>query len=200
MYNLKDIRRNFDNFINDISKRKIKINKKDLIDLDEKNRELIQRKESLEREKKDLSKKKDTSQFERSRKISLEIEKLTSEQAIIKKKIDQTLSNIPNLPLSDVPEGENESSNIEIFKKGKLKLFSVKEFYFVLTLENDKKELKEYELPMPFKWELNHNHMIFDYKLESFAKNNEFVLFKGKVLNFKKKSKLYNNIVVLSAV
>ena len=53
---------------------------------------------------------------------------------------------------------------------------------------------------MPFKWELNHNHMIFDYKLESFAKNNEFVLFKGKVLNFKKKSKLYNNIVVLSAV
>ena len=56
MYNLKDIRKNFDSFINDISKRKIKINKKDLIDLDEKNRELIQRKESLEREKKDLSK------------------------------------------------------------------------------------------------------------------------------------------------
>ena len=53
---------------------------------------------------------------------------------------------------------------------------------------------------MPFKWKLNNDHITFDYKLESFAKNNEFVLFKGKVLNFKKKSKLYNNIVVLSAV
>ena len=31
-------------------------------------------------------------------------------------------------------------------KKGKLKLFSVKEFYYILTLENDKNELKDYEL------------------------------------------------------
>ena len=53
---------------------------------------------------------------------------------------------------------------------------------------------------MPFKWELKHDHLVFDYTLESFAENNEFVLFKGKVLNFKKKSKLYNNMVVLSAV
>ena len=41
---------------------------------------------------------------------------------------------------------------------------------------------------------------IFDYRIEKFAKNNEFVNFKTKVLNSNKKSKLYNNIVVLSAV
>ena len=126
MYNLKDIRKNFDNFINNVSKRKVNIDKKILIDLDEKNRELIQKKETLEKEKKDLSKKKDVSQFERSKKISLEIEKLSIDQDIIKKKIEQILSNIPNLPLSDVPEGENESSNVEILKKGKLKQFSFK--------------------------------------------------------------------------
>ncbi len=126
MYNLKDIRKNFDNFINNVSKRKVNIDKKILIDLDEKNRELIQKKETLEKEKKDLSKKKDVSQFERSKKISLEIEKLSIDQDIIKKKIEQILSNIPNLPLSDVPEGENESSNVEISKKGKLKKFNFK--------------------------------------------------------------------------
>ncbi len=126
MYNLKDIRKNFDNFINNVSKRKVNIDKKILIDLDEKNRELIQKKETLEKEKKDLSKKKDVSQFERSKKISLEIEKLSIDQDIIKKKIEQILSNIPNLPLSDVPEGENESFNVEISKKGKLKKFNFK--------------------------------------------------------------------------
>ena len=112
-------------------------------------------------------------------------------------KFEKLENDLANLLLHDIVVYINPEKAL---KKGKLKLFSVKEFYFVLTLENDKKELKEYELPMPFKWELNHNHMTFDYKLESFAKNNEFVLFKGKVLNFKKKSKLYNNIVVLSAV
>ena len=112
-------------------------------------------------------------------------------------KFEKLENDLANLLLHDIVVYINPEKAL---KKGKLKLFSVKEFYFVLTLENDKKELKEYELPMPFKWKLNHNHMIFDYKLESFAKNNEFVLFKGKVLNFKKKSKLYNNMVVLSAV
>ena len=45
---------------------------------------------------------------------------------LLKKKIEQILSNIPNLPLSDVPEGENESFNVEISKKGKLKKFNFK--------------------------------------------------------------------------
>tara|TARA_E500000178_G_C16882261_1_gene689557 strand:+ start:615 stop:956 length:342 start_codon:yes stop_codon:yes gene_type:complete len=112
-------------------------------------------------------------------------------------KFEKLEQDLTNLLLRDIVIYINPEKNL---KKGKLKLFSVKEFYFVLTLLNDKNELKEYEIPMPFKWELKHNHLVFDYTLESFAKNNEFVLFKGKILNFKKKSKLYNNMVVLSAV
>ena len=52
--------------------------KKDLLDidfdkiknLDEKNREFIQKKENLEKEKKDISKSKDKSLFEKSKEIS----------------------------------------------------------------------------------------------------------------------------------
>lgn len=85
-------------------------------------------------------------------------------------------------------------------KRGKLKLFKVKDFYFSLFLENERGDLKSYEIPFPFENRNGYNHLIFDYRVEKFAKNNEFVNFKIKVLNSKKKNKLYNNIVVLSAV
>lgn len=85
-------------------------------------------------------------------------------------------------------------------KKGKFLLYTVKEFYYVLTLQNEKGDLKEYELPVPFKTTEEKNHVNFDYTLDVFAKNNTFVFYKSKVLNFKKKSKLYNTVVVLSAL
>ena len=85
-------------------------------------------------------------------------------------------------------------------KKGKLILYRVKEFYYVLSLLNDKKEIKEYEIPFPFNATFNENHINFDYTIETFSRNNSFVFYKSKVLNFKKKSKLYNTVVVLSAV
>ena len=85
-------------------------------------------------------------------------------------------------------------------KRGKLKLFKVKDFYFSLTLENSKGDLKQYEIPYPFESTLCDRHILFDYRINNFAKNNEYINFKTKILNFKKKSKMYNNIVVLSAV
>ena len=51
MHNLKDIRNNLDHYKKKISERNTSINFKDLIDLDAKNRDLIQRKEKLEQEK-----------------------------------------------------------------------------------------------------------------------------------------------------
>jgi hypothetical protein len=113
-------------------------------------------------------------------------------------KFEKIEKDLTNLLLRDIVIYINPEKNL---KKGKLKLFKVKEFYFVLTLENEKGDLKEYEIPMPFKSEVGHMIIkVFDYTIESFAKNNEFVHFKTKILNFEKKSKLYNNIVVLSAV
>ena len=58
MHNIKDIRKNPDLFIENMKNRFIDIDLKKILDLDENNRKLIQEKETLEKEKKDISKKK----------------------------------------------------------------------------------------------------------------------------------------------
>ena len=65
MHNLKEIRKDFDNFKKSLEKRSIETDISNLEKLDKKNRELIQKKESLEQEKKEISKSKDKSMFEK---------------------------------------------------------------------------------------------------------------------------------------
>ena len=76
------------------------------------------KKESLESEKKDISKSKDKTLFEKSKEISSSIEKIADQQKIIKIDLNKILSNIPNIPHSDVPIGTNENNNVEIKKFG----------------------------------------------------------------------------------
>ena len=52
MHNIKDIRANLENFVKTISKRNQKVDQSLLKTLDTKNRDLIQKKENLEQEKK----------------------------------------------------------------------------------------------------------------------------------------------------
>ena len=52
MHNLKEIRKDFDTFEKSLEKRSIDIDFKKLKDLDIQNRDLIQKKETLEKEKK----------------------------------------------------------------------------------------------------------------------------------------------------
>ena len=73
MHNIKFIRKEPDLFLKKLSHRNININLKSLLDLDKKNRDLIQNKEKLEQEKKIISKKRKKSQFSRSKKISKEL-------------------------------------------------------------------------------------------------------------------------------
>ena len=80
MHNLKLIRENSDFFKKKISSRNVNINLDELLNLDKKNREIIQKKEKLEQEKKIISKTKDKAQFEKSKKISNEILSLEDEQ------------------------------------------------------------------------------------------------------------------------
>ncbi len=109
MHNLKEIRKNFDQFKKALEKRSININFDKLKDLDIKNRELIQQKESLEKEKKDISKSKDKSLFSKSKEISISIEKIDEQQKKIKLELENILSNIPNIPHQDVPNGKDEN-------------------------------------------------------------------------------------------
>ena len=126
MHNLKEIRKDFDAFKKSLEKRTTDVNFVKLKDLDIKNREFIQKKESLEKEKKDISKSKDKSLFAKSKEISSEIEKINKQQIVIKKELDYILSNIPNIPHSDVPNGKDENDNVEIKKYGKVPDFDFK--------------------------------------------------------------------------
>ena len=123
MHNLKDIRKNFSNFEKSLEKRSLKIDFNNLEKLDKQNRELIQKKETLEKEKKDISKSKDENLFKKSKEISYEIEKLSEKQKKIKIELEKFLSNIPNIPHSDVPYGKDENENVEVLKSGKLPNF-----------------------------------------------------------------------------
>ena len=58
MHNIKDIRKNFKFYKKKFTDKSINVNLKFLLDLDEKNRNLIQKKERLEHEKKVVSQKK----------------------------------------------------------------------------------------------------------------------------------------------
>ena len=126
MHNIKDIRKDIDNFKNTIKNRNVDVDFDQILNLDEENRKLIQEKEKLEMEKKSISKSKDETLFEKSKEISNKIDDLSKNQKNVKDQLDQILSNIPNLPLSDVPVGKDENSNKEVIKSGKIKEMSFK--------------------------------------------------------------------------
>ena len=69
MHNLKEIRKNFEDFKKALEKRSLDIDFDKLKDLDIQNRDLIQKKETLEKEKKDISKSKDKSLYAKSKEI-----------------------------------------------------------------------------------------------------------------------------------
>ena len=160
MHNLKEIRKNYENFKKALQKRFIDIDFDELANLDKNNRELIQKKENLEKEKKDISKSKDKSLFEKSKQISLSIDKITEEQNTIKDKLEKILSNIPNIPHSDVPVGKDENDNVEVSKSGKIPQF-------------DFKPLSHYELGEKLK--------MLDFDLATKTTGSRFVFVKNKL-------------------
>ena len=123
MHNLKEIRKDFFAFSKALEKRLIKIDFENLKNLDFKNRELIQKKEALEKEKKDISKSKDQALFKKSKEISIELEKIIENQKNLKIELDNILSIIPNIPHPDVPLGKDENDNIELIKSGTIPFF-----------------------------------------------------------------------------
>ena len=118
MHNIKEIRNDIEAFKEALGKRFLDIDVDKIISLDENNRKYIQQREILEKEKKDISKSKDKNLFEKSKKISVEIEKINTLQIVVKEQLETILSSIPNIPYSDVPLGMDENSNVEISKSG----------------------------------------------------------------------------------
>ena len=123
MYNIKEIRKNLENYKKKITERNSSVNFDELIKLDEENRNLIQKKEKKEQEKKLLSKTKDPSNFQISKKLTIEIDNLLKLQNELQNKIFNILSNIPNIAHKDVPVGKDEKSNKLIYSKGNIRKF-----------------------------------------------------------------------------
>ena len=126
MHNIKDIRLNSENFINLLKGRNSDIDINELLLLDKSNRDLIKKKELLEQEKKQISKTKDQSLFKKSINLSKQIDELEIKNNEFKTKIDALLSNLPNLPLKDVPVGKDETNNKIIYQKGIVPKFEFK--------------------------------------------------------------------------
>ena len=126
MHSIKEIRNDMKAFKEAMDKRFIKIDIGKILSLDENNRKYIQQRETLEKEKKDISKSKDKTLFEKSKNISIEIEKINDLQLIVKEQLEIILSSIPNIPSPDVPIGKDENSNIEILKSGTIPNFTFK--------------------------------------------------------------------------
>ena len=120
MHNIKEIRKDFSKFQKSLEKRNINVDFDKIQKLDEQNRDLIQKKESLEKEKKDISKSKDESLFKKSKEISKQLDKIVEDQKQIKFDLDIILSSIPNIPHEDVPNGKDENDNKEILKSGEI--------------------------------------------------------------------------------
>ena len=160
MHSIKDIRQNPELFKNELIKRFVDVDLKKILSLDEKNRKLIQDKETLEKEKKIISKNKDTSLFEKSKKISEQISKYVKDQAIIKKELDSILSSIPNLSLSDVPTGKDENSNKIISTNG---------------------EIPKFKFKVKSHYEIGENLKMLDFNLATKTTGSRFVFITGKL-------------------
>ncbi len=160
MHNIKDLRENFEDFKTKISSRNLNIDLNKILDLDKKNRELIQVKENYEREKKEISKSKDKSLFGKSKEISIKLEKVIKDQLDVKDKLDFILSSIPNIPLPDVPIGKDENSNKEVSKFG---------------------NIKKYNFNPKSHYVLGENLNLLDFDLASKTTGSRFVFVKGQL-------------------
>ena len=160
MHNLKEIRKDFDTFKKSLERRSVDIDFDKLQDLDKKNREFIQKKEELEKEKKDISKLKDKSLFTKSKEISLNIEHIVEKQKLVKDELQKILSNIPNIPHKDVPNGKDENDNVEISKSG---------------------EIPKFDFTPKSHYELGENLKMLDFDLATKTTGSRFVFVKNKL-------------------
>ena len=121
MHNLKDLRKNLEFFKKKFNERNLNFDEKKFDKLDKINRDLINKKEQLEQEKKILSKSKDKKNFEKSKKISDQISEIELKQKISQNQLNQIIYDLPNIANDDVPIGKDEKSNKIIKKVGKIK-------------------------------------------------------------------------------
>ena len=160
MHNIKILREKPNFFKKKFQDRNIKLNIDDLLNLDKKNREIINKKEKLEQERKIISKTKNEAQFKKSKEISNEIKTLEKELELLKNSINKILYFLPNIALEDVPIGSDEKFNKELDKVG--------------VTTNFKFKPKSH-------YEIGKNLNLMDFDLASKTSGARFVFLKGNL-------------------
>jgi hypothetical protein len=89
--------------------------------------------------------------------------------------------------------------NDKLLKKGKVKVFNTKQFFIKFKLENSD-EIKEFEIPYPYKVYKNPNGFIFDYCLSAFVPKTEEVYWKMKTFNTTDSSKIHEKYLYILAL
>ena len=160
MHNLKTIRENIDFFKKKIKERNVTVNFNELLLLDKKKREILQKKEKLEQEKKIISKNKDKKLFKESKKISAEIDDLEKINIDLSKKINPILNLLPNIALEEVPVGKDETFNKELKISG---------------------NIPEFNYQPKSHFDLGENLNLMDFDTATKTSGSRFVFLKGKL-------------------
>jgi len=160
MHNLKTIRENIDFFKKKIKERNVTVNFNELLLLDKKKREILQKKEKLEQEKKIISKNKDKKLFKESKKISAEIDDLEKINIDLSKKINPILNLLPNIALEEVPVGKDETFNKELKIVG---------------------NIPEFNYQPKSHFDLGENLNLMDFDTATKTSGSRFVFLKGKL-------------------
>lgn len=132
MHDLKEIRENPDRFDAGLKRRGLAPRAAEILDLDAKARALTTSLQELQTKRNAASKaigaakaRKDEAEAARLmaevETIKQEMPKLEADEAALKKQLDDILAGIPNLPAADVPDGKDETENVEVRKWGEPK-------------------------------------------------------------------------------
>ena len=107
------------------------------------------------------------------------------------RKRDEIESHLNNFLLKPVMFKIND----KVIKKGKLKIFSIKQFFIKFNLEiND--DIKVFEVPYPFKMHVDTSCITFEYTLSSLCNsNNSSLYYKIKTANKQDSSKMFDGFL-----
>ena len=79
-------------------------------------------------------------------------------------------------------------------RRGKIKIYNTKQFHIKFSVENDG-DLKEFELPYPFRITKIPQGYIFNYALSAFIPRTEEIYWKLLCMNKSEASRLHNNFL-----
>ncbi|SNT01519.1 seryl-tRNA synthetase [Anaerovirgula multivorans] len=168
MLDIKRIRMDLDNIKAAMARRGEKgFDLDEVVELDEKRREILQQVEQMKNQQKTVSKEipklkkegKDTTEIMNQMKdLSNTIKDLDNEVKEVEDKMQYLLLRIPNVPHPDVPQGETDDDNVEVRKWG---------------------EPRKFEFEIKAHWDLGIDLHILDFEAASKITGSRFTLYKG---------------------